>query len=82
MMKYRKKPVVIEAFCFRYDNCPDWFMDKVTANEIITYEASCIIATLEGNMTALKGDYIIKGIHGEVYPCKPKIFLETYEAVL
>jgi len=80
-MKYRKKPIVIEAFRFRIDNCPDWFMDKVTTNEIITSPEKCDIHTLEGVMTASKGDYIIRGIAGEIYPCKPDIFEASYEPV-
>jgi len=78
-MKYRKKPVVIEAFKFRIDNIPEWFMDKVSTNEIITTETTCMIKTLEGCMNAKKGDYIIKGVEGEIYPCKTDIFHLTYE---
>lgn len=80
-MKYRKKPIVIEAFRFRYDNCPDWFMDKVTDLSVITHEKYCDIQTLEGIMRAIKGDFIIKGINGELYPCKPDIFVKSYEKV-
>ena len=91
MAKYRKKPVVVEAFKFYVDPMPDWFMDKVTSNDIILrhcdynrYEiddAFCEIDTLEGTMIGNGGDYIIKGVHGEVYPCKPDIFEKTYEKV-
>lgn len=80
-MKYRKKPVVIDAFNFRHDPCPDWFMDKVTSNEIITQPFSCTIKTLEGTMTAQAGDWIIKGVNGEIYPCKSDIFEKTYTLV-
>lgn len=80
-MKYRKKPIVIEAFQFRVDFIPDWFMDKVSTNEIVTTETHCKINTLEGKMIASKGDYIIKGIANEIYPCKEDIFLKTYEKV-
>lgn len=80
-MKYRKKPIVIEAFKFRIDNCPDWFMDKVSTNEIITTETECSINTLEGWMVGQKGDYIIQGIKGEIYPCKSDIFEASYEKV-
>lgn len=58
--KYRKKPVIIEAYIS---------------------EEELIIHTLEGNMKANKGDYIITGINGEKYPCKPDIFIKTYEEV-
>ena len=82
-MKFRKKPVVIEAF--RYwttDYRPDWFCDKVTTNEIITYSTHCEIKTLEGTMRGEVGDYIIQGVNGEIYPCKPDIFDKTYEIVV
>ena len=87
-MKYRKKPVVIEAFRYAMDSRPDWFDTKVTSNEIITYVGTdirdssqyyCEIKTLEGIMRGNCGDYIIKGVQGEVYPCKPDIFEMTYE---
>lgn len=80
-MKYRKKPVVIEAFKFYEDFRPDWFCDKVSTNEIITYDTHCEIKTLEGVMRGEIGDYIIKGIKGEIYPCKPDIFEASYERV-
>lgn len=60
VQKYRKKPVVIEAY---------------------QTDTELDIQTLEGVMHANKGDYIITGVHGEVYPCKPDIFEETYELV-
>lgn len=83
MGKYRKKPVVIEAFRFQIDNeMPDWFADRVTNNTIIIHEdGTCDVKTLEGTMKSSKGDYIILGVNGEVYPCKPDIFKKTYEPV-
>ncbi len=83
MSKYRKKPVVIEAFRFQIDDsAPDWFMDRVTSNIIVTHkDGTCDINTLEGIMTSNKGDYIILGVKGEVYPCKPDIFEATYDKV-
>ncbi len=81
MAQYRKKPVVIEAFVYWHENRPDWFCDKVTTNEIITFETHCEIKTLEGVMRGETGDYIIKGVQGEIYPCKPDIFEKTYEEV-
>ncbi|MED3574506.1 hypothetical protein [Cytobacillus praedii] len=91
MATYRKKPVEVEAFKFYVDPMPDWFMDKVSSNEIILRncnynrysadEAFCRINTLEGVMEGRGGDYIIKGIQGEVYPCKPDIFEKTYDLV-
>ena len=87
-MKYRKKPVEVEAFWFGIDEMPDWFMDKVTTNDVIlqpgnNYEKKSMTAhinTLEGVMHAKYGDVIIKGVAGEIYPCQPDIFLATYEA--
>lgn len=82
-MRYRKKPVVIEAEQFTKENknrafhfitctcSPSWEGEE----EIIK------IQTLEGVMTARLGDWIIKGVSGEFYPCKPDIFEKTYEAV-
>lgn len=87
-MEYRKKPIVIEAFRYGIDSRPDWFDTKVTSNEIITYVGTdirdssqyyCEIKTLEGIMRGNCGDYIIKGVKGEVYACKPDIFEMTYE---
>ena len=85
MMMYRKKPVEVEAFRMGIDEIPDWFMDKVTSNTIKlsrnVNETYCYIKTLEGTMKADYGDYIIQGINGEIYPCKPDIFEKTYERV-
>jgi len=87
-MQYRKKPVLIEAFMYGIEPRPDWFNDKVTSNDIITYagtdmrdssEYYCEIKTLEGVMRGNCRDYIIKGVQGEIYPCKPDIFEMTYE---
>lgn len=88
-MKYRKKPIVIDAFQLNSRGLvgEDWFWDAVTRNDIITYNfgkfhlenAYCEIKTLEGIMRANTGDYIIRGINGEIYPCKSDIFEKTYE---
>lgn len=88
-MKYVKKPVTIEAFQLNDRGLvsEDWFWDAVSQNNIIIHNfgkyndetAWCEIKTLEGTMTAKTGDYIIKGVKGEIYPCKPDIFEETYE---
>ena len=79
-MKYRKKPVVIEAFRYGVDKYrPDWFQNAVTVNGIVTYDHGCHIHTLEGVMLGKVGDYIIQGVQGEIYPCKPDIFELTYE---
>ena len=91
MSKYRKKPVVIDAFQLSERGLvgEDWFWDAVTENTIITHDfgkfhpgaAWCEIKTLEGTMVAKAGDYIIRGVNGEIYPCKCDIFEKTYEAV-
>lgn len=89
MAKYKKKPVVIEAFKFGVDNIPDWFMDKVSDNTVtLNYmgklypqEGYCEIKTLEGVMIGNVGDYIIRGVQGELYPCKSDIFNKTYEEI-
>jgi hypothetical protein len=91
MAKYRKKPVEIEAFKFYVDGMPDWFMDKVSSNDVVLHncdyrrfdidEAYCEIKTLEGTMRSDGGDFIIRGVKGEIYSCKPDIFEMTYEKV-
>ena len=78
MSKYRKKPVVIEAV--------QWLGDNVKEIEGFAYpngvhEHRVVIQTLEGVMLGNIGDFIIKGVAGEFYPCKPEIFYATYEQV-
>ena len=79
MPKFRKKPVVIEAIQWTGTNFVE--MCLFTNNETFVNDGKIEIDTLEGVMTASKGDWIIKGIHGEFYPCKPDIFEKTYEEV-
>ena len=83
MGKYRKKPVIIEAMQFT-DEMKDRCFNFVTCNHYPEFDESgnpiMIIETLEGNHTARIGDWIIKGVAGEFYPCKPDIFAATYEA--
>lgn len=79
-MKFRKKPVVIEAIRWTGKNLNEIF--SFTGSEAITndfMENYLEIETLEGVMKASKGDWIIKGVKGEFYPCKPDIFEATYE---
>jgi hypothetical protein len=80
MMKYRKKPVVIDAIQWNGANCLD-VADFCGDDVLTTIEAfkSFEIATLEGKHIASVGDFIIRGIKGEYYPCKPDIFEATYE---
>lgn len=77
--KYVKKPVTIEAIPWDGKNLSeiDNFMGGIVENK----GATLVIHTLEGDMEASIGDYIIKGINGEFYPCKPDIFAKTYEEV-
>ena len=78
MAKYRKKPVVIEAIQWNEENTMEIL--KWAGNKAYLYD-SLYIKTLEGDHKATIGDYIIKGIKGEFYPCKPDIFEATYEKV-
>jgi hypothetical protein len=81
-VKYRKKPVVIEAVQFTPD-------DPKANDEMIQHLEGCtgwrmegtsiVIPTLEGDHKASPGDFIIKGVKGEFYPCKPDIFAATYD---
>lgn len=88
MAKFRKKPVVIEAFQWTggpdQKEDPDWIMEALLSrvawienngSEDITLK----IKTLEGTMLAKRGDWIIKGVKNELYPCKPDIFEATYD---
>ena len=80
--KFRKKPVVIEAM--------QWDGSMQSQAEIVTWSDGKVegwydsdyflsVKTLEGDMKAIKGDWIIRGVKGEYYPCKPDIFAATYE---
>lgn len=86
-MKYRKRPVVIEAFQFDGDfmdsngnyYVPDWAVKAFQEGVLYFEGADLFVKTLEGIHSASCGDYIIKGVKGELYPCKPDIFEMTYE---
>jgi len=85
-MKYRKKPVVIEAVQFNgvKNDLQELFeLAKDSTRELVVdaLENYLTIQTLEGEMRADVGDWIIKGVQGELYPCKPNIFEQTYEKV-
>lgn len=84
MKKFRKKPVVIEAIQWTGENVAEvaeFLGLSVRPFRIDTVNGTVEISTLEGTMTASKDDYIIKGVQGEFYPCKPDIFEQTYETV-
>lgn len=90
-MKFRKKPVIIEAVLWDgndlpLEKAPQWIIDAVSktpgdVGNIFRHGSDILIYTLEGTMKASPGDYIIQGIEGEIYPCKPDIFQKTYEPV-
>jgi len=77
---YRKKPVVIEAK--QYDGSNGMEIDTWSQGVVRVWGAVLVISTLEGEMRARVGDWIIKGVAGEFYPCKPDIFDQTYEPAL
>jgi hypothetical protein len=93
MAKYRKKPVVIEAYQYAGDfiensvwNAPTWIKQaldtgKLKYKELEDNPPELYVVTLEGDMKCDYMDYVIKGVKGELYPCKPDIFEETYEQV-
>ena len=82
-MQYRKKPVVIDAIQWLGDNLNALTRFTEGSRRRIEFDSDKLIRieTLEGVMTANVGDYIIKGVKGELYPCKPDIFEMTYEEV-
>ena len=88
MPQYRKKPVVIDAFLWsgQPGPMPDWLLTACRGNATVLIcsnggdlPAYAEIKTLEGTMRANPGDWIIRGVQGELYPCKPDIFEATYE---
>ena len=93
MARYRKKPVVIEAYHWveshsrhNSDEWPEWLRraddsDASQPGAFFRLADKLLISTLEGNHEVGDGDWIIQGIAGELYPCKPEIFEATYEAV-
>lgn len=82
-MKFRKKPIVIEAHCFELDAIEflsTWIGSDLKLGQLdINQKPTLIIHTLEGDHKANLGDWIIKGVAGEFYSCKPDIFVQTYE---
>ena len=87
-MKYRKKPVEIEAWQFNdtFQTAPGWMIKAVqdgtvyvVPDKLKNRTIHMFIKTLEGEMCAEPNDWIIKGVKGELYPCKPDIFEQTYE---
>jgi hypothetical protein len=88
--RYRKKPVEVEAILARdairyagqaWDQLPEWLSETYEHDIVVFGPTEVFIKTLEGTMRAGKDDWIIRGVQGELYPCKPDIFEATYEAV-
>ena len=90
MEKYRKKPVVIDAVQLTTANyqavsniiAAAGYNVRHAPKPFLRAVPGIVIETLEGDMTADFGDFIIKGVQGEFYPCKPEIFEKTYEKVV
>jgi hypothetical protein len=85
-LRYRNRPVVIDAWRFsgngEFGDRPQWLADAITDGTCrFTSPVTMDIKTLEGTMVGRAGDWIIRGVKGELYPCKPDIFNATYEAV-
>lgn len=79
-LRWRKKPVVIEAFQLCYGSWPDWFADAVHSGSArMNADGSAYIDTLEGTHKANPDDWILRGVNGEIYPCKSDIFGKTYD---
>lgn len=83
--QYRKRPVTVRAVKWTGDNF-DEIREFVKGQPLTLYKNDfgfirLLIETLEGDMHVEVGDYIIQGVHGEYYPCKPDIFSETYEVI-
>jgi hypothetical protein len=80
-MHYRKKPVVVEAIQWTGTNT-DAVLQFTACPRVLASPQALVIETLEGDMRADIGDWIIRGVKGELYPCKPDIFEQTYEPSL
>lgn len=90
-MKYRKKPVIIEAFEVdellemfekKWSELPQYIVDAYDKGIINSITSNgFFVKTLEGTMAATTNDYLVKGVDGEFYPCKKDIFRKTYEMV-
>lgn len=90
MSRWRKKPVEVDAFRWTGDQDqtedPVWIVEAIKSGRVRFHNAGSpyvvmLVSTLEGTMCATPGDWIIRGVKGELYPCKPDIFAATYEPV-
>jgi hypothetical protein len=81
VQRFRKKPVEVEAMQWKGNNFSEmWEFTGKSAHVRTDVADGLIVYTLEGPLSASRGDWIIKGVQGEFYPCKPDIFEQTYEA--
>jgi hypothetical protein len=80
-VRFRKRPVVVEAVQFTGSNASECFAFCPVACEAFVRGSGLVIPTLEGDMAVRPGDWIIRGVKGEFYPCKPDIFAVTYEPI-
>lgn len=87
-MEFRRRICENECFKLGYDEIPYWFQKATRENNVTNLDAflenvneMVKIKTLEGTMTAIQGDFIIKGVEGEIYPCKPEVFRKTYDPI-
>jgi hypothetical protein len=85
-MRYRKKPVIIDAHQFFWmPGMPEWlheaYEQKLIHFDMMNGKKFCQIKTPEGRVRCYEGDWILKGVRGEIYTCKDDIFRETYEEV-
>ena len=79
-MKYKKKPVTIDAYQLSSeDPLPEWMECAFADGGIDRVGNKFVVDTLEGAMVANQDDYIVMGVEGELYPCKPSVFEKTYE---
>lgn len=81
-MKYRKRPITIDAFPYegQLSNLPIWAAEALASGILHYTGPDLCVKTLEGELIVSPGDYIIRGVAGELYPCKPDIFHQTYES--
>ena len=88
-MRVVKKPIEVEAWKINKNDIlfpnlykpPEWVLEAWAMFDLAHINGRWYVRTLEGDMTANEGDYIIKGIAGELYPCKAEIFNDTYEVI-
>ena len=91
MAQYRKKPVVVEAVTIsefrdafiasQWQGIPSWVKEASDSGQVRLSQGGVVIKTLEGTMRGEPDDWIIRGVQGEIYPCKPDIFAATYDPV-